>query len=102
MYAIVHDGGHQYRVEPGQVCRVQLKDTPKGETFTFDRVSLVGGDGLKVGQPYVDGATVTGTVLGETKGDKIVVRHFRRRKDSRKKQGHRQRYTELRIDSINA
>ncbi|MEZ6197622.1 MAG: 50S ribosomal protein L21 [Planctomycetota bacterium] len=102
MYAIVQDGGHQYRVEPGMVCRIQLKDTPAGETFTFDQVSLVGGDGVKIGQPFLSGATVTATVLGLAKGPKVVSRQFRRRKDSRCKVGHRQRYTELRIDSINA
>lgn len=100
MYAIVHDGAHQYRVEPGQVLRVQLRDASPGDSLTFDQVALVGGDETKIGGPFVDGASVTGTVLREVKGDKLVIRHFRRRKDSRKKRGHRQRFLEVRIDAI--
>ena len=102
MYAIVHDGGHQYRVEPGQICEIQLKDTPVGESVTFDQVSFIGGDSPQIGQPYVSGAKVSATVLAETRGKKLVVRHFRRRKDSRTKAGHRQRYTQVRIESIDS
>ena len=100
MYAIIQDGGHQYRVEPGSTVRIQLKDAEAGSEFTFDRVAAVGGDELRVGAPYLDGVTVRGTVLRHGRDRKIVVRHFRRRKNHRRKHGHRQGFTEVRIDSI--
>ena len=101
MYAIIQDGGHQYKVEEGDVCRIQLKDVEVGASITFDKVAAVGGDQLSVGTPYVSGATVEGTVVNQLKGKKINVSFFRRRKDSRRVLGHRQRYTEVRINSIN-
>ena len=100
MYAIIHDGGHQYRVEQGTVFRIQAKDAEVGSTMTFDKVAAMGGDELRVGAPYVEGAAVEATVVRQLKGKKIVVRHFRRRQNIRRKQGHRQRYTELRVESI--
>ena len=103
MYAIVSDGAHQYRVEEGQVFAVQRKDLPdEATTFEFDRILLVGDleGGVKVGQPVVDGAKVTATILGEFKGDKITVQKFRRRKGYHLKKGHRQRHLQVRVDKI--
>ena len=101
MYAIIQDGGHQYKVEEGQVIKVQLKDAEPGATYTFDQVAALGGDGeARFGTPYLDGASVEATVLGSGRGAKIVVQKFRRRKRYRRKQGHRQGYTELRVEKI--
>ena len=102
MYAIIQDGGHQYRVEPGSRVRVQLKDWTEGDTVTFDQVRLIGGDGdARVGQPFVDGAKVEAKVTrAESKGKKIDVVFFRRRKGSRRHIGHRQKYTEVEITGI--
>ncbi len=101
MYAIIHDGGHQYKVEAGQTYRVQLKDAEVGDSVTFDKFAALGGDDLTLGKPYVDGAAVQGTVVRHLRGKKIVVRKFRRRKNYHRKQGHRQDFTEIRIDQIN-
>lgn len=103
MYAVIADGGHQYRVEEGLVFEVQCRDLPEGTTTVeFDRVLLVGEleGGPKVGQPTVPGAKVTAQVIRELKGDKIVIRKFRRRKNYMRKQGHRQRYLQLKVDKI--
>lgn len=103
MYAIISDGGHQYRVEEGQVFEVQRKDLPEDiKTFEFDRVLMVGdiADGPKTGQPTIEGAKVTASVRGEVKGNKITVQKVRRRKNSSTKKGHRQKYLQLRVDKI--
>ena len=93
MYAIFKDGGHQYKAEVGRKMYVGLRDAEEGSTLEFDNVLLVSSeDGVVVGQPDVAGAKVVTKVLGEVKG-KVVVRWFRRRKNSRRKVGHRQRYT---------
>ena len=103
MYAIIDDHGRQFTVREGDLVDLDLKDATEKESIVFDRVLMVSGeDGTKVGTPTVQGAKVTGTVLGETKGRKIVVRKFRRRKNYRRKQGHRQHFTRVRIDSIEA
>ncbi|RME41452.1 MAG: 50S ribosomal protein L21 [Planctomycetota bacterium] len=105
MYAIISDGPHQYRVEEGQTLDVERKDLPEdAATVEFDRVLLVGGgeDGVRVGRPVVENAKVTASVLGEIKGDKLVIRKYRRRKNSRRKTGHRQKYLRVRIDKIEA
>ncbi len=101
MYAIIEDQGRQYTVRAGDVIRIDRKDANEKEQVTFDRVLMVRSeDDARIGTPTVDGAKVTATVLGEIKAPKIVVRKFKRRKNYRRKQGHRQRYTEVRIDSI--
>lgn len=105
MYAIIADGSHQYRVEEGLVLEVQRKDLDeKAETIDFDRVLFVGGgeDGPKVGCPTVEGAKVTAAILGEVKGKKIIIQKLRRRKNYRRKQGHRQKYLRVRIETITA
>ena len=101
MYAIIADSGRQFKVEEGQEVVVDLRDEEAGSTITFDQVLAISGDdGVKVGKPTVDGASVTAEVLGEVKGKKIYVQKFRRRKNSRRRTGHRQRYTSVRIDAI--
>lgn len=103
MYAIVLDGGRQYRVEEGQMIDVDYRDAVKGSEVTFDQVLAVSADsGLKVGQPTVDGARVMAEVLGAAKGEKIYVQKFRRRKNYRRRTGHRQLYTRVRISKISA
>ena len=104
MYAIIADGAHQYRIEEGQVLMVERKkDLPEdAKTIEFDRVLLIGDveEGPKVGRPVVDGAKVTAAVLGEVKGDKIIIRKRRRRKKYQLKQGHRQRYLRVKVERI--
>ena len=101
MYAIIEDQGRQYTVRTGDVIRIDRKDATENEQVTFDRVLLVrSDDDARVGTPLVEGAKVTATVLGEVKAPKIVVRKFKRRKNYRRKQGHRQRYTQVKIESI--
>ena len=101
MYAIIEDHGRQYTVREGDVIRIDLKDMNEKEQITFDRVLMLRGDNdTQVGTPTVAGASVTATVLGMFKDKKIVVRKFKRRKNYRRKQGHRQRYTQVRIDAI--
>lgn len=105
MYAIIADGSHQYRVEEGQVFDVQIKDLEEGaENIVFDQVLVVGGleSGPKIGQPTVEGARVTASVVREYKGDKIVIQKFRRRKNSSTKTGHRQRYLQVKVEKIEA
>jgi len=103
MYAIIDDQGCQYTVRQGEVLDIGRRDLTEQESIVFDRILLVRDDGdTKVGTPHVEGAKVMATVLGEVKGAKIVVRKFKRRKNYRRKQGHRQRYTRIRIESIEA
>jgi large subunit ribosomal protein L21 len=101
MYALIHAGGKQYRVSSGEKLRIELLPASVGESVSFDQVLAVGqGESLRVGAPYVDGVTVKGTVLGHGRGDKVLVFKMRRRKGYRRTQGHRQSYTEVRIDDI--
>jgi large subunit ribosomal protein L21 len=101
MYAIIEDGGRQYRVEEGQVLEIDYRDTSSGDPITFEKV-LVGrdDDGVKIGTPDVAGATVTAEVMGTSQGQKLVVQKFRKRKNSRRKTGHRQLYTQVKIAKI--
>jgi large subunit ribosomal protein L21 len=103
MYAIIEDHGRQYTVRAGDLVDLDLKDAAEKASITFDRVLLVQSDGgVKVGTPTVPGAKVLATVVGEVKGKKIVIRKYRRRKNYRRKQGHRQHYTRVKIESIEA
>jgi large subunit ribosomal protein L21 len=102
MYAVFQTGGKQFRAEPGARLRVPSLDVEPGVTVTFDRV-LLAGDGeadVRVGTPVVDGASVTAEVLRHGRGDKVIVFKRKRRKGYRKKQGHRQNFTEIRIDEV--
>ncbi|WAA11579.1 50S ribosomal protein L21 [Fervidibacillus halotolerans] len=100
MYAIIETGGKQLKVEEGQTIYVEKLDAAEGETVTFDKVLFVGGDSVKVGAPYVDGATVTGKVEKHGRQKKIIVFKYKPKKNYRKKQGHRQPYTKVTIEKV--
>lgn len=100
MYAVIKTGGKQYRVSEGQTLRVEKLTGKKGDKINFAEVLMVGGDTPKIGQPHVKGASVAAEIVGEGKGEKIVVFKFRRRKNYRRKNGHRQPFTELKITGI--
>ena len=101
MYAVIKTGGKQYRVIPGEKLKVEQIPADIGSEIVIDQVLMVAdGDSLKVGVPLVAGATVTATVLSHGRGDKIKIFKMRRRKHYRKTQGHRQNFTEIRIDTI--
>ena len=102
MYAVIRTGGKQYRVSEGQTLRVEKLTGKAGDKITFSEVLLLGGDAPKVGQPLVKGAQVAAEIVGEGKGKKIVVFKFKRRKNYRRKTGHRQPFTELKITGIKA
>ncbi|MFA8439664.1 50S ribosomal protein L21 [Pueribacillus sp. YX66] len=102
MYAIIETGGKQIKVEEGQEITVELLQGETGETVTFDNVLFVGGDDTKVGTPYVEGATVSGKIVEHGRGDKIIVFKYKAKKNYRRKQGHRQPYTKVTIEKINA
>ena len=101
MYAIIVDGGRQYKVEPGMEVDVDYRDVPQGESVTFEKVLAVSGnDGMKLGSPTVAGATVTASVIGPELDKKIYIQKFRRRKNSRTRTGHRQIHTRVKIEKI--
>lgn len=102
MYAIIETGGKQLKVEEGQTIVVEKLTAESGDTVTFDKVLFVGGEEVKVGTPMVEGASVTAKVEEQGRGKKIVVFKFKKRKHYRKKQGHRQPYTKLTVEKINA
>ena len=104
MYAIIKTGGKQYKVSEGDVIYVEKLGVADEEAVTFNEVLAVGeGDAIKVGAPYVDGASVTGKALvGEGKGKKIIVFKYKPKKGYAKKQGHRQPFTKVVIEKINA
>ncbi len=101
MYAIIETGGKQLKVQQGQVIQVEKLAAQVGDTVNFDQVLMVGGaDSVKLGQPIVAGAVVTGTVLGQGKGPKVVSFRYKKRKRVRVKQGHRQPFTSVKIENI--
>ena len=102
MYAVIKTGGKQYRVSEGQTLRVEKLRGNSGDKVTFNEVLLVGGDSPKVGRPLVAGASVAAEITAQDRAKKIVVFKFRRRKNYRRKSGHRQPYTELKITGISA
>ena len=101
MYAIIETGGKQYKVSEGDVIRVEKLDAETGATVTFDQVVAVRDTDLKVGNDVAN-STVTGTVMDQGKGKKIIVYKYKRKSGYHKKNGHRQAYTEVKIDKINA
>ena len=102
MYAVIKTGGKQYRVEPGQTIRVEKLDGDAGTKVDIKDVLLVAdGDNVRVGAPVVSGVSVAAEIVGQEKGDKLVVFKFRRRKAYRRRNGHRQSYTALKINGIN-
>ena len=100
MYAVIKSGGKQYRVAQGDRLRVEKLAGNPGDKITFGDVLLLGGEAIKVGQPTVAGAKVEATIVAQDRAKKLIVFKFRRRKNYRRKNGHRQPYTELRIDGI--
>ena len=101
MIAIVRDGGRQYRVEEGQTLFLDRRDCEPGAELELGEVLCVERDGdVRIGQPLVDGAKVVAEVVGEAKGPKLIFHRFRRRKGSRSRFGHRQKYIEVKIKSI--
>lgn len=101
MYAIIEDSGQQFKVEEGQELQIDYRDVPTGEEIRFDRVlAYRDQEGLRVGRPYLESVWVRAEVLGPVIGPKIVIRKFKRRKNSRRKIGHRQLYTRVRIAKI--
>lgn len=102
MYAVLRTGGKQYRVAKDDVIRVERLAGEAGDTLTLDQVLMVGGDSPRVGAPLVDGASVTATVVEQARSDKIIVFKKKRRQNYRRKKGHRQHETVLRITGIRA
>lgn len=102
MYAIIETGGKQIKVEEGQEITVELLRGEEGEEVTFDKVLFVGGEDSKIGTPYVEGATVTGKIVEHGRGKKIIIFKYKAKKNYRRKQGHRQPYTKVKIEKINA
>lgn len=102
MYAVIKTGGKQYKVQAGDTVKVEKLEAEAGKTVKLtDILMLVDGDKVAVGTPYIKGATVSATVTGHGRGDKVNIVKFRRRKHYRKQMGHRQAYTELSITDIN-
>ena len=102
MYAIIATGGKQYKVAEGDIIKVEKLGVAEGETVTFDKVLAVSDDKLTVGDPVVKNATVTASVVSEGKHKKVIVYKYKSKTGYHKKNGHRQAYTEVKIDKINA
>ncbi|NPV90198.1 MAG: 50S ribosomal protein L21 [Firmicutes bacterium] len=103
MYAIIETGGKQYRVKTGDTLKVEKLEVAEGETVEIDKILAVGqGDELKLGQPLVEGAKVKARVLEHGRGEKIIVFKYKPKKNYRRKQGHRQSFTKLLVESIEA
>jgi large subunit ribosomal protein L21 len=101
VYAIIRDRNQQTKVQEGDLILCDLTDMQPGDKVTFSDVLFVGNEGnFQVGTPLVKGASVTGEVVGEVKGDKVIAFRFKRRKNVRKKRGHRQHYTQVKITGI--
>jgi large subunit ribosomal protein L21 len=103
MFAVIRTGGKQYRVVPDAVLKVEKLEAEAGSTITFTDVLALGGEaGVTLGKPIVAGATVTATVIAQDRLDKVIIFKKRRRQNSRRKNGHRQQVTVLRVSGINA
>lgn len=102
MYAIIATGGKQYKVSEGDVIKVEKLGKEAGESVTFDQVLVVNNGDLKVGNPVVSGASVTASVVKEGKAKKVIVYRYKRKTGYHKKNGHRQAFTEVKIEKINA
>ena len=100
MYAVFKTGGKQYKVSQGEKLRVEKLPGAVGDKITFDEVLLVGGDSLKIGLPLVKGAKVEAKITAQDRAKKIIIFKFRRRKNYRRKAGHRQPFTALEVTSI--
>ena len=102
MYAIIETGGKQYKVQAGDVIYIEKIANEVGSNVEFDKVLAVSGEKMTVGDPIVKGAKVSGTVLSQGKAKKVIVFHYKAKKNERKKNGHRQEYTKVQIDDIKA
>lgn len=101
MYAIIETGGKQYKVSEGDVINVEKLNAEAGTDYSFDKVIVVSSDkGLAVGAPYVEGATVGATVMGDGKAKKVIIYKYKSKKGFHKKKGHRQPFTKLQINKI--
>jgi len=101
MYAIIKTGGKQYKVAEGDVIFVEKLDAEVDSTVTFDEILAIGGEELRVGNPTVEGASITAKVLRQAKSKKVIIFKYKAKKGYRRKQGHRQPYTKLEIQKIN-
>ena len=102
MFAIIKTGGKQYKVSEGDVIKVEKIEAEAGDKIEFDQVLMVAGDDVKVGSPVVEGAKVSAEILDQKKDKKIVIFKFKAKKNYRKKKGHRQPYTLVKIEKIDA
>ncbi len=103
MYAVIESGGKQHRVKEGEILQLEKLEVATGEKVKFDKVLMVGeGQSVKIGAPYVEGSQVTAEVLKQGRAAKLKIIKFNRRKQSQKRQGHRQWFTEVKITSIKA
>lgn len=102
MYAVIQTGGKQYKVSEGDIINVEKLNVEEGQKVNFDQVLLVGGDEMKVGNPVVSGATVEGSVLRNGKAKKVIVYKYKPKTGYHKKNGHRQTFTQVKIEKINA
>ena len=103
MYAVIHTGGKQYKVAPGDVLKVEKLEAKKGDTIEIKEVFMISdGDKVSVGKPTLASAMVTAEVMGDVKGEKILIFKHRRRKGYRRTNGHRQNYTTLKVKDIKA
>lgn len=102
MYAVIKTGGKQYRVMEGDRLRVEKLPGEVGHDVTFEEVLMIGGDKVAIGKPLVQGAKVTAQIVAQDRAKKIIVFKFRRRKNYRRKRGHRQPFTELKITGVSA
>lgn len=101
MYAVIETGGKQYRVEPGDTVRVETLSGEMGDAVEFDRVLLISDDeSVAVGRPVIEGARVTGEIVEHGLGEKLTVYKFKRRKNQRKRNGHRQQFTAVKINEV--
>jgi large subunit ribosomal protein L21 len=102
MYAVIETGGKQYRVSEGDTIRVEKLGGAIGEKVEFDKVLMVGGEKVAIGKPHISGAKVRAEIVDEDRAKKIIVFKFRRRKNYRRKNGHRQPFTAVKITGIQA
>lgn len=103
MYAVIVSGGKQYRVKEGDTIKLEKLEVEPGKTIKFDNILMVSrGEDSKIGTPYLSGCTVSGSVVSHGRGDKIRIIKMKRRKHHMKRMGHRQWYTEVKIDKIHA
>lgn len=101
MYAVIETGGKQYRVQPGDTVVVETLPGESGDAVEFSRVLLISDDeSVAVGRPVIEGARVTGQIVDQVLGEKLTVYKFKRRNNYRKRNGHRQQYTAVKIDSV--